>query len=241
MGSHSPAKMRSASLLLSLLLFTFTTQVFSQGTTPIPCCKTKSVTNAPAGSEDLNGEYVLKSSAPSKPEPVCADGCIYMKGNDEYCFKNVPVNEAAEVKCDQTTGATGGAHPTGGAQPTGGASGTPPAGGATTGGPQPTGGSQPAGGATGGTTLSIAAEAADANARKTKAEADIKEAESLSTELSSVTSKISSLTSSSGSATTPNTGRREKRQATMATAAPIINCADLINAIKQINTAVSDA
>merc|ERR1711936_911551 len=85
-----------------LLLSLFTLQALCQ-TLP-PCCQTKTVTNAPAGNENLNGEYVLKEAAGDKPHENCADGCVYMKDDEEYCFMNVPMDQAAEIECDATSG-----------------------------------------------------------------------------------------------------------------------------------------
>merc|ERR1712212_92194 len=85
-----------------LLLSLFTLQAFCQ--TSSPCCQTKTVTNAPAGSQNLNGEYVLKEAADDKPHENCADGCVYMKDDEEYCFMNVPMDKAAEIECDATSG-----------------------------------------------------------------------------------------------------------------------------------------
>merc|ERR1712055_191394 len=85
-----------------LLLSLFTLQALCQ--TPPPCCQTKTVTNAPAGNENLNGEYVLKEAAGDKPHENCADGCVYMKDDEEYCFMNVPMDQAAEIECDATSG-----------------------------------------------------------------------------------------------------------------------------------------
>merc|ERR1712142_1298397 len=72
--------------------------------TPPPCCETKTVKDAPAGSENLNGKYRLKESVDNKPHENCADGCVYTKGDDEYCFMNVPIAQAATIDCDATTG-----------------------------------------------------------------------------------------------------------------------------------------
>merc|ERR1712179_660094 len=85
-----------------LLLSLFTLQALCQ--TPPPCCQTKTVTNAPAGNENLNGDYVLKEAAGDKPHENCADGCVYMKDDEEYCFMNVPIDQAAEIECDATSG-----------------------------------------------------------------------------------------------------------------------------------------
>merc|ERR1712013_390022 len=94
--------MGSSSLYSYLLLSLFTIQALCQ--TPPLCCETKTVTNAPAGNENLNGEYVLKESADDKPHENCADGCVYTKDDEEYCFMNVPVDQAAEIACDATSG-----------------------------------------------------------------------------------------------------------------------------------------
>merc|ERR1712179_565576 len=85
-----------------LLLSLFTLQALCQ--TPPPCCQTKTVTNAPVGNENLNGDYVLKEAAGDKPHENCADGCVYMKDDEEYCFMNVPMDQAAEIECDATSG-----------------------------------------------------------------------------------------------------------------------------------------
>merc|ERR1712106_1168629 len=164
-SSLLPTEMGSASLLGSLLLCAFAYQALSQVTTSVPCCQTKNVVNAPAGKEALNGNYVLKpsSSSSTKPDPNCADGCIYTKGSDEYCFMNVPLNEAADVKCDAGTPAAGGTTVAGGTPVVGGttaAGGTPAVGGTTA-----AGGTPAVGGTTasGGTTPSLSAQATDAN------------------------------------------------------------------------------
>jgi len=94
--------MGSAFPYIFLLLSLFTLQALCQ-TSP-PCCQTKTVTNAPAGNENLNGEYVLKEAAGDKPHENCADGCVYMKDDEEYCFMNVPMDKAAEIECDATSG-----------------------------------------------------------------------------------------------------------------------------------------
>merc|ERR1712179_462287 len=104
MGSHLLQRfaMGSAVPYSCLLLSLFTLQALCQ--TPPPCCQTKTVTNAPAGNENLNGEYVLKEAAGDKPHENCADGCVYIKDDEEYCFMNVPIDQAAEIECDATSG-----------------------------------------------------------------------------------------------------------------------------------------
>ena len=51
------------------------------------CCQTKTVRDAPGQDSHLNGVYTLKTKKDSKPDPVCVDGCVYVKGNQEFCFK----------------------------------------------------------------------------------------------------------------------------------------------------------
>merc|ERR1719431_2402553 len=92
----------------------------------------------PKDKPELSGVYTLTKSQSSLPDPNCADGCIYTMGNDEFCFKDVPIAESAKVTCDGqtnplqpsvTTKAPG--SPPAGATPPPGA-GTPPPPGATT-------------------------------------------------------------------------------------------------------------
>merc|ERR1712106_1053268 len=137
-SSLLPTEMGSASLLGSLLLCAFAYQALSQVTTSVPCCQTKNVVNP-------------SSSSSTKPDPNCADGCIYTKGSDEYCFMNVPLNEAADVKCDAGTPAAGGTTVAGGTPAVGGttaAGGTPAVGGTTAAGGTPAVGRTPAVGGT---------------------------------------------------------------------------------------------
>ena len=55
------------------------------------CCQTKIVRDAreqePCQDSHLNGVYTLKTKEDSKPDPICVDGCVYVKDNKEYCFK----------------------------------------------------------------------------------------------------------------------------------------------------------
>jgi len=94
--------MASASLFSSLLLSAIVYQALAETAAP-SCCKVKEVTG-PAGKEDLSGTYILKEKSSSKPDPNCADGCIYTFKGEEYCFKDVPLIEAATIECDATTG-----------------------------------------------------------------------------------------------------------------------------------------
>merc|ERR1712212_556107 len=133
-----------------LLLSLFTLQAFCQ--TSSPCCQTKTVTNAPAGSENLNGEYVLKEAADDKPHENCADGCVYMKDDEEYCFMNVTMDKAAEIECDATSGGPDGGEGTSPqAGPTGTGAGETAGPGAPTAGPGTDGTGAPTGGPGAGT------------------------------------------------------------------------------------------
>ena len=51
------------------------------------CCQTKTVRGAAEEDSDLNGVYTLKTKEDSKPDPMCMDGCVYVKDHNEYCFK----------------------------------------------------------------------------------------------------------------------------------------------------------
>ena len=46
----------------------------------------------------------MKDTADDKPHENCADGCVYTKDDEEYCFMNVPVDQAAEISCDIPSG-----------------------------------------------------------------------------------------------------------------------------------------
>ena len=54
---------------------------------PDDCCPMKTVRDASGEDSKLNGVYILKTKEDTKPDPVCVDGCIYVKENREYCFK----------------------------------------------------------------------------------------------------------------------------------------------------------
>ena len=82
---------------------------FVLGTTSTPCCAIKTVKNAPCGKAYLNGEYVLQDSFAYKVNDSCADGCVYTKDDEEYCFMNVPPCEASDIACNATTGGQGAA------------------------------------------------------------------------------------------------------------------------------------
>jgi len=140
--------MGSSSHFSWLLLGILAIKTTAQTTGPAAeCCKTKTVTNAPAAQEYLNGEYTLKSPGKDKPHENCADGCVYTKDGEDYCFMDVPKDESADIACDGVTyppaggssppNAGGSTHP-GGSSPKPGGSSSQPGGGS----PQP-GGSSP--------------------------------------------------------------------------------------------------
>ena len=54
------------------------------------CCPMKTVRDASGEDSKLNGVYILKSKEDSKPEPICKDGCVYTRNNEEYCFIDKP-------------------------------------------------------------------------------------------------------------------------------------------------------
>merc|ERR1712142_1063693 len=229
--------------------------------TPPPCCETKTVKDAPAGSENLNGEYRLKESVDNKPHENCADGCVYTKGDDEYCFMNVPIAQAATIDCDATTGGPIGPEtsPAGSGAPTGGPEGsTAPGGqGGTTapGGQQGTtapggaGGETTPGGA--GTTLNPAergqaAQDAKDQAAKDKAEAEATQeaaqnsantADDVGEKIDKVANAASGTTSG---ATTPANNGRVKRQAATTQGIPTFtvpsSCASFLLMVKEFNS-----
>ena len=50
------------------------------------CCPMKTVRDALGEDSKLNGVYTLKTKEDLKPDPICMDGCVYTKDNEEYCF-----------------------------------------------------------------------------------------------------------------------------------------------------------
>ena len=57
---------------------------------PDDCCPIKTVRDAIGEDSKLNGVYILKTMEDSKPDPICIDGCVYMRDNEDYCFINKP-------------------------------------------------------------------------------------------------------------------------------------------------------
>jgi hypothetical protein len=53
-----------------------------------------------APDSSLNGDYVLKEEVAKKPEDICADGCTYTMKGEDYCFKNAPTAQSANIVCD---------------------------------------------------------------------------------------------------------------------------------------------
>jgi hypothetical protein len=52
----------------------------------------------------LDGEYRLKEEEPTRRDELCIDGCIYLRGGEEYCFIGKPLTESAEVACEVRAG-----------------------------------------------------------------------------------------------------------------------------------------
>ena len=69
--------------LLVVLLFAAS---FQPITAP-ECCRTRTLRDAHDEDSDLNGVYTLKTEMDSKPDPICIDACVYVKDNQEYCFR----------------------------------------------------------------------------------------------------------------------------------------------------------
>ena len=57
---------------------------------PDECCPIKTVRDAAGEDSKLNGVYVLKTMEATKRHPICTDGCVYIKDNEEYCFTDKP-------------------------------------------------------------------------------------------------------------------------------------------------------
>ena len=57
---------------------------------PDDCCPVKTVRDAHGEDSKLNGVYILKTKEDSKPDPLCIDGCVYMRDSEEYCFIDRP-------------------------------------------------------------------------------------------------------------------------------------------------------
>ena len=73
------------------------------------CCQTKTVRDAreqePCQDSHLNGVYTLKTKEPksvldSKNDPTCAEGCVYVKDNVEYCFNETPQYSCRTISCE---------------------------------------------------------------------------------------------------------------------------------------------
>ena len=71
----------------------------SQNGSPWSCCPTKLVSNIPPPNEELNGVYTLKEIG-NKSEEICYDGCIYAKGEDEFCFIVKAIKDSADIICE---------------------------------------------------------------------------------------------------------------------------------------------
>jgi hypothetical protein len=63
------------------------------------CCETKTVSGAPAGMTELDGVYTLLKKEGNPREEVCIDGCVYLKDDEEYCFRETSKEGGAEVVC----------------------------------------------------------------------------------------------------------------------------------------------
>ena len=57
---------------------------------PDDCCPIRTVRDALGEDSKLNGVYTLKTKEASKPDPICLDGCIYTRDDEEYCFIDKP-------------------------------------------------------------------------------------------------------------------------------------------------------
>ena len=67
-------------------VFLLSAAIWQQTLAP-DCCPIQTVKDASEEDSHLNGVYTLKAKMDSKPSPECVDGCVYMRDNREYCFK----------------------------------------------------------------------------------------------------------------------------------------------------------
>jgi len=66
------------------------------------CCDVKNVTDHKTDAS-MNGVYTLKNKTDTLPNPMCKDGCIYTKDNEDYCFMNIELAKAPSVGCEKLT------------------------------------------------------------------------------------------------------------------------------------------
>ena len=67
------------------------------------CCQTKTV----SGVGSLDGVYRLEKNLNTKPDPVCEDGCVYIKQGaprSQYCFRTS--NQFSNITCSDTMTST---------------------------------------------------------------------------------------------------------------------------------------
>ena len=69
---------------------------YAKSATNEPCCQTKTVKKAP--DQSLDGVYTLKDDG-AKRDPLCVDGCVYVRGGEDFCFITAPIAESADVQC----------------------------------------------------------------------------------------------------------------------------------------------
>ena len=51
----------------------------------------------------MDGTYILREAALSRPHPTCQDNCVYSKVDDfdnDYCFQEVDQIEGANIQCE---------------------------------------------------------------------------------------------------------------------------------------------
>merc|ERR1719483_1650109 len=209
-----------------LLLSLFAYQALCQGTTTAPCCNTKTVKDAPAGQEDLNGEYVLNPSSATERHENCADGCIYTRNDEEYCFMNVAADKAAgSITCDATTGGPA----AGASTPDAGAGGSTPGAGEST----PQGGAGATTASAGGTTASVAERGQAAQESKTAATTEKAAAETTKAAADESTTQAALVASKIDEVVASATGRRMKRQETPT------SCTAFQTMVTDMNTAIN--
>merc|ERR1712233_302136 len=207
------------------------------------CCSTKVVENSPDSS--LDGTYNLASNG-DKREDICIDGCVYERDGLEYCFISKPVDESADVVCDDGfTGPSTSDFPSTG---TGSIMSPTPmesteATGPTETGPTETGPTEPGTGSTGSSGPTTTQSLESLGAAAAQARADAEEA------LAKIAAADAAIEAASNAASQLNDidfnqflpQRRFRRQASTTTAYPVpTTCASVLILMDDITTTLSD-
>merc|ERR1712233_214332 len=202
------------------------------------CCSTKVVENSPDSS--LDGTYNLASNG-DKREDICIDGCVYERDGLEYCFISKPVDESADVVCDDGfTGPSTSDFPSTG---TGSIMSPTPMESTEATGPTETGPTEPGTGSTGSSGPTTTQSLESLGAAAAQAQADAEEA------LAKIAAADAAIEAASNAASQLNDidfnqflpQRRFRRQASTTSAYPVpTTCASVLILMDDITTTLSD-